>query len=133
MTQLLPATAITAPVTAQVGPTVKFNARPDTLAIQANLIGGSSGSSIALYVQTSLDKGANWIDIASLAFTTAATRVVVNLSSRTPVTTPLVATDGSLATGQKDGILGDQFRTKLTTTGTYSGTTIAVDISGNQV
>lgn len=135
MTSLVPATTITAPVTGQVvGGLVKYNARPDTLGIQGNFSGGASGSTAQVYVQTTFDKGSTWIDILSLAFTGTSSRVVVNLSSRTAVTTAYAATDGSLSTGAKDGLLGDQFRAKLTTTGTYSGgTSIAIDLSSNQV
>lgn len=136
MTQLLPPTVITGAVTAQVGPTVKYNRRPDTLNVQGNFTYGSGSATTAnLFVQTSLDGGLTWTDIANLAFTTSSARNIVNLSSRTPVTTAVSAKDGALTTATcQDGVLGPMFRTKLTTTGTYAGgTTIAVDINGDQI
>jgi hypothetical protein len=134
MTELLAATTITAPVTAQIGPTVKFNRRPDTLNIQGNFIFGSGGATATLYVQTTLDGGRTWTDIAKFAFTTSSARSIFNLSSRTPVIAAAAATDGTLAGAALDGVLGPWFRTKLTTTSTYAGgTTIAADINGDQV
>jgi hypothetical protein len=135
MTELLAATTITAPVTAQIGPTVTFNARPKNLAIQGKFTFGSGGTNATVWIQTSLDGGLTWVDVCCLQFLVASLRVIANLSANTPKTTPATATDGSLtANTSVDGILGNKFRTKLTTTGTYAGgTTLAVDIAQDQV
>lgn len=85
---------------------------------------GSGGTSSTAYLQTSLDGGTTWIDIACFAFTTSSASKVVNLSARTPVGTLYTPTDGSLTDNtSKDGILGDQFRVKWVTVGTYAGST----------
>lgn len=97
------------------------------LAIQFNLIYGAAGTSIKAWVQTSLDNGVTWIDIANFAATTASLRRVYNLYALTPVTTIATPTDGTLADNTSvDGIIGEQIRVKLTTTGTYSGGTSVV-------
>jgi hypothetical protein len=53
-----------------------------------------------------------------------------NLSSATPVTTQYAPTDGSLAANTcKDGFLGNMYRAKYTTTGTYAGNiTVRIDL-----
>lgn len=86
---------------------------------------GSGGTTCKVYVQTSLDQGATWIDIAALAFTTADASKVFNLSGLTPKTTAVVPTDGTLTDDTcLDGILGDRVRLKVVSTGTYAGSTI---------
>ena len=96
--------------------------------IQANFTYGSGGTTAKVWVQTSLDKGATWIDAGYFSFTTASARQILNLRAGTSITTAATATDGPAA-AVVDGIIGPQWRAKLTTTGTYAGgTTLAVDI-----
>ena len=56
--------------------------------------------------------------------------MLFNLSSATPVTTQYVPTDGTLAANTcKDGLLGNMYRAKYTTTGTYAGNTaVRIDL-----
>lgn len=125
---------ITAAVAAVVNNPVKFSAPPNSLVVQGALTYGSGGTTIDCWVQTSVDGGATWTDIANFHFTTSAARFLFNLNSQTPVTTEYTPTDGSLASNTaKDGILGPQFRTKVTTTGTYAGnTSLSIDIACDQ-
>jgi hypothetical protein len=85
-------------------------------------------------VQTSIDGGASWIDIAQFHFTTASLTQVVNLNSQTVITTPYTPTDGTLtASTCKDGILGPQYRIKRQSTGTYTGaTSLRIDVSAQE-
>ncbi|MDE2467773.1 MAG: hypothetical protein KGL35_03285 [Bradyrhizobium sp.] len=132
MAALLPATTITAAVTAAVGATLQLrDGAPHALLIQANFTYGSGGTSATAYVQTSVDGGLTWCDIANFAFTTASGRKLFNLSCLTPVTTQATPTDGALtANTAVDGVLGRHFRVKYTTVGTYAGgTTLEVDVS----
>jgi hypothetical protein len=86
---------------------------------------GSGGTTARVFFQTSLDQGVTWIDVACILFTTAGDVRVENLSGLTPKTTPSVITDGALADNTcLDGILGDTWRTKVVTTGTYAGGTL---------
>jgi hypothetical protein len=99
-----------------------------SLTLQCNLIYGSGGTTIKVWIQTSLDNGATWCDIANFAATTANYRRVYNLSALTAVSAIATPTDGTLADNTSvDGILGEQFRAKVTTTGTYANTTIEID------
>jgi hypothetical protein len=126
------------PITAAIGVTVtvplKLNAAARNIAVQANFTFGSGGASVNAYLQTTLDGGATWIDIAQFNFAAASARFVYNLNAQTPVPTEYTATDGTLgANTAKDGILGAQFRVKYVTTGTYVGTTLSIDVSTDQV
>ncbi len=88
---------------------------------------GSGGTSAKAYLQTSLDGGNTWVDIACVTFALASSKKVLNFSALTPVTTPVVPTDGSMADDTaQDGVLGDQVRLKVVSTGTYAGNTLLV-------
>ena len=97
-----------------------------SLSVEANFVHGSAGTTVDVWLQTSLDGGSNWIDIAQFAFLTTSLRTVHTIvlpavvANRTNVT-PL---DGTLGDNLiQDGILGDMIQAKLTTTGTYAGGT----------
>ena len=94
-----------------------------SLAVEANFVYGADGTTTKVWIQTSLDGGTNWIDIINFAFTTASGRKVTTVDIDAAATA-VVPTDASLADDAiVDGILGDMLRAKVTTTGTYSGTT----------
>lgn len=98
--------------------------------IEARFSYGSGGTTCKVWVQTTLDDGASWFDIACFAFTTASAIKVVNLSGLTPVTTPVTPTDAGMADNTvQDGILGSNLRAKITSTGTYSNTLLSVKVS----
>lgn len=85
---------------------------------------GSGGTTVRAYVQTSLDQGTTWIDIACVLFGVASETAILNLSGLTPKTTQITPSDGALADDTcVDGVLGDRLRVKVTTTGTYAGNT----------
>lgn len=95
------------------------------LAAQLRLAYGNGGATIKAYLQTSLDQGATAIDIACFTFTTASAVKARNFSALTPKTSDVVPTDGTLTDDASvDGILGDRFRVKVVSTGTYGGSTV---------
>jgi hypothetical protein len=126
---ILPLLPITAAQTATVYDVSVVPAGAVSLSLQANFVYGSGGTTCKAWVQTSLDGGATWIDIANFALTTSSARVVHSVRVTTAVAANYTATDGSLADNTiKDGILGDRLRVKITTTGTYAGsTTLRID------
>lgn len=141
---LAPATPITGAVTGVVitpGPTaaggfVRLNSQPRSLTAQVNFVYGSGGTTVTVYIQISLDGGATWIDVMAFGFTTSSLKKAMNVTARTPITTPPAAlNDGALTSNTaQDGILGPLVRAKLTTTGTYAGgTTVQVDIASDQL
>lgn len=96
--------------------------------IQALFTFGSGGITCVVTIETSLDQGSTWIEIARLAFTTANAQKVINLSALTPVSTvytPAALSDNTV----KDGILGDRMRARVTSTGTYVSTTLALRLT----
>lgn len=131
MATLLPQLAITSAISSPLV-TAAMQIRsgaPRNLAIQANFVYGSGGTSVDAYVQTSLDGGSTWIDIAQFHFTTASARKIVNLSSFTAETSQVTPTDGAMtANTAQDGVLGSQLRVKYQSAGTYAATTLQIDI-----
>lgn len=121
---------ITGAVTGGVTTPLQFNrGTPRNLTLQANFTYGAAGTTVDAWVQTTVDGGKTWQDIANFHFTTASARVLANLSSMTPITNTISGSDGSLSANTfQDGLIGSQLRVKYTTTGTYSGgTTLSVD------
>lgn len=119
---MLATTTITTAVTASLsGTSIIRNAR--ALVLQAVFTYGSGGTSAKAWVQTSIDGGTTWFDIASFAFTTSSATRVYSLDT-TAVTTIYTPTDATLTDNTvKNGLLGDRYRVKYTTTGTYAGDT----------
>lgn len=92
---------------------------------QLRLAYGSGGTTVRAYLQTSLDEGTTAIDIACVLFGTASEHAVLNFSALTPKTTQVTPTDAGLTDDTAvDGILGDRFRLKVVSTGTYGGSTV---------
>lgn len=133
--QLLPTLTITTAVTNQVSPMFQLRGGggqgefPTNFTLQGKFVYGSGGTSADAYVQTSIDGGQTWTDVANFHFTTSSATFIYNLNSSVSVTTEYVPTDGSLAANTaKDGVFGSQWRIKFTTVGTYAGgTTLRVD------
>ena len=126
---LLAETVVTTAVAGQVSSERLLPMGTRALAVQVNFTYGSGGTSAKLYVQTSLDKGITWIDIACFALTTASARRASVVHLTTALAANVTPADGALADNTiLNGLLGDRVRTKLTTVGTYAGNTrIQVD------
>jgi hypothetical protein len=92
--------------------------------IQLKFSYGAGGTNCKAYVQTSLDQGTSWIDVICVLFELASETKIFNLSALTPKTTGVAPTDGSLTDDTSlDGVLGDMWRVKITSTGTYTTNT----------
>lgn len=116
--------AVTTALSAEAQTAVKGLKGAAALSLLAEMIGGSGGTSIAVLVQTTFDGGTTWLDIARFEWTTTASKkwcVVQGLSAKALATYAALA-----AEGVNDGLLGDDFRAVITTTGTYTNTTVAV-------
>lgn len=115
---------ITTAQTASTKTAVRGLAAAKAVGLQCVFTYGSGGTTAKVYVQTSFDAGATWVDIAMFDHATTSLNRTYNLSALTPVTTVYTVTDGTLtANTAKDGLIGDQLRVKFTSTGTYAGTT----------
>jgi hypothetical protein len=126
---------ITAALALAVTPTLTLSASPRNLCAQGNFVYGSGGTTVDAYLQTSLDGGNTWTDIAEWHFTTASGRKVYNLNAQTPQAAGVTPTDGALAANTaQDGVLGPRFRVKYVTTGTYAGgTQLSIDLQSDQI
>jgi len=123
----LASVAITAPLTASVQTPIVNLEGLTGVTLDVAFGYGSGGTTAVVVVQTSSDGGTIWRDVAYFAFTTASASKYANLSGLTPKS---VAAYAALAMdGVNDGLLGDQLRAVITTTGTYVGTTLAVRAS----
>lgn len=91
----------------------------DGVSLQASFVYGSGGTTCIVTVQTSLDQGASWIDIARFDFATSNAKKIANISAASAVAPAVVSPLG--AEGKLDGILGDRLRAKVTSTGTFAG------------
>jgi len=127
---------ITTPNAAVAGPVLQVGRRagvPNNALLQGKLTYGSGGTTIDAWVQTSLDGGVTWCDVANFHFTTASARFVFNLSSTTVITTQATPTDGTMAANtSSSGLIGPRWRVKYSSTGTYAGTTLEVDMEADQ-
>jgi len=126
---LLSALTVAAAVGATAGTAVVGLTGMNYLAVEGIFLYGAGGTTVKVWVQTSLDGGTTWFDIINLPFTTAATKVTAAVSTYiTAGAAPVVATDATAADNAiVNGVLGDRVRVKYITTGTYTGaTSIAV-------
>jgi hypothetical protein len=100
------------------------------LVVQSIFDYGSGGTSCKVYLQTSLDGGATWFDVAQHAFATAdATKVSALNANIAPAAQAFTPGDGALADNTvANGALGDRLRVKIVSAGTYAATTIKVDV-----
>lgn len=100
------------------------------LIAQAKFVYGSGGTTVNAYVQTSLDGGVTWIDIMNFSFTTATATKVSAVVMTTALAAVVTPGDGALTANTiLSGLLGDRFRVKYVTTGTYAGgTTLQMDV-----
>lgn len=92
-----------------------------SLTVWANFDFGSSGTTVAAIIQTSLDQGVTWIDIIRFDFTTSDRKAHATVGVFAAGTVTTLAALGS--EGKLDNVLGDRIRAKVTSTGTYAGNT----------
>jgi hypothetical protein len=123
--KLIDALAITTAATTNGTPITGLSGI-DYVAVEAIFTYGSSGGTAAkVYVQTSLDGGTTWIDIISFAFATSTASKVSAVTTAIALAAAGTPGDGALADNTiLSGLIGDQIRAKVVTTGTYVGTTL---------
>jgi hypothetical protein len=108
-----------------------------TLTISARFQMGSGGATVIARIQTSLNQGSTWIDIARFDFDTVGLEKIYNLTNHSTVTLPASIDSNNDVTiispytvvsldaeGAINGILGDRLRAVVTSTGTYTGSTV---------
>ena len=84
----------------------------------------SAATSVDAYVQTSVDGGNTFFDVAEFHFTTASLTTYLNANGDTAVAASVTLTNGTLAANTAiNGFLGDRFRVVITSVGTYGAST----------
>jgi len=92
------------------------------LAVQSVFVRAAGGTTTKVYIQTSLDGGATWVDIACHAFATTTATKISAVRNAIALTAATVPTDATLTDDTiKDGLIGDRVRVKFVVAGTYSG------------
>ena len=106
-----------------------------TLIAQATFVRAAGGGTCDVFLQTSIDRGNTWVDIAQWAFTTSSATKIHGVRAYIALAANYTPTDGALSDNTiKDGLMGDRVRIKTVTAGTvYSGSsTLDVDYVVNQ-
>lgn len=117
---------ITIPLTGEIETALSSLEGITALTITAQFQYGSGGTTVVADIQTTLD-GTTWLDVAQFNFTTSTALKYANLSGLTPKSAGAYAPLSG--DGVNDGLIGNQFRAVLTSTGTYAGTVISVSLS----
>ena len=121
--RLLVNRTITTPETF-VSDAIALPAQMSYLAIMNKFTYGSGGTACKVYIQTSLDNGNTWGDIACFANATATQTKVSACSSYVALSANSTLSDGALTDNTiLNGCLGDRIRVKIVVTGTYAGNT----------
>jgi len=111
----------------QLGTPVQNLAGMNCASFEVRFLYGSGGTKTNVYLVTTLDQGQTWIDIANIAFTTSSATQMVNLCATDKLTSVTAPTYLALSDNTTlDGILGDQLRAVVVSTGTYGGTLVSV-------
>lgn len=94
-----------------------------SLVTQAIFVRGGGGTTCDVFLQTSLDNGATWMDIAQWALATTTVTKIHSVRPYTAVAANITPTDGTMTDNTiLDGVLGDRLRVKSIVVGTYSST-----------
>lgn len=121
---------ITTALTNQVVETVTGLTDKNRVSLVAKFTYGSGSTVTAkAYIQTSLDGGTTWYDIACFDFAEASATKYLSVSALTAVNADVAPTTGALTADTSiNGLLGDRIRMVVTSTGTYGGdTSLKVD------
>lgn len=120
---LLPTTTVGAAVTGSVVSAVTGLAGMKYYLMESIFVVSGGGTTMKVWLQTSVDGGVTWFDIMNHAFTTSTLSKVGSCGAYIGLT-PATPTDGSLADNTAtQGLLGDRVRVKYTSTGTFTGAT----------
>lgn len=94
------------------------------LTVEAILTVVGGGTTVKIWIQTTLDGGVTWIDVMNFAFTNTTASKISAVVASTALAAAGTPGDATLADNTiLSGLLGSQFRAKYTTTGTFTGAT----------
>lgn len=97
------------------------------ISLEAEFKYGAGGGTVVAIVVTSFDGGTTWRHVARFDFAQASRVAHCNLEGL--LSKGITTYADLVAEGVYDGILGDRLAVLLTTTGTYTNSTLAVRVS----
>ena len=125
--QILPETTITTAVTGAVSGTFEVD-NCVGVAVVFDFVRGSGGTTAKAWLQTSVDGTEEWVDVIGFSATTASLKKIGATSSYEAHTHATIV-DGTTGNATIVGFLGNKWRVKYTTTGTYAAsTTLEVNV-----
>jgi hypothetical protein len=102
--------------------TGRFPAGAKYIVVQTNFVYGAGGTTIDVFLQTSLDGGATWCDIAQFALVQTSVRKVSAVKVSTALAANTTPTNGALADNTiLSGLIGNLLRVHYVVAGTYTG------------
>ncbi len=125
---VLAATAITTALTNSAQTAITSLDGMSSANLVAELLGGTAGTTIVGLVQTSFD-GTVWLDVARFDFNTADSPPTAGKKYcvlQTNAAKSVTEYAALAVEGMNDGLLGDRLRAVLTSTGTYTDTTLSI-------
>ena len=118
---LIPQTTLAAAQTV-IGDVVAIPFCARTLAVLTKFVRAAGGTTVDVYIQTTLDGESTWIDIMNQAFATTTANKISVVKTDIAVAAGATPTDGTLTDNTiLDGVMGDRIRCKYVVVGTYSG------------
>ena len=118
---------LTAAVTQQGPDEVTGLGKVDAVSLIVALTATGGGTTCKVYVQTSLDDGVTWYDVACAAFTNATAVKAFCIDGRAQVANATPLSGGLADNTAQHGLLGDRLRYRVTSTGTFgAGSKVSV-------
>lgn len=110
---------ITAPVNALFGPVQPSFGRPPSATFLWSWSNTGGGTNVTVLIQTSFDGGNSWFDMGKLVLTSTVTGYA-NLDFLSPVAITSLSGAAIADNAIRHGLMGDQVRVSVTSTGTFS-------------
>jgi len=108
--------------------TGRFPGAAKYLAAQVNFVRDSGGTTLDVYVQTSVDDEQTWADVMNFSLATTSVRKVSAVKTSTALAANVTPSDGTLTANTiLSGLLGTKVRVKYVVAGSYVGT-LRVDL-----
>ena len=118
--------AITAALGGKISTPILGLRRMKYVALESQFDFGSSGTTTNFWVQTSLDGGTKWIDIANFTYSAASGRKGTSLDTTTRASA-ITPDSGVLANNALlNGVLGDRLRVAYDSVGDHGGASIVI-------
>jgi hypothetical protein len=130
---------VTTAVSTTVGDILELRAAPGGPLLPASVAAqftftyaGSTGTSAVGFLQSSIDGGQTYFDVAAASFGTSSGKTLFNIASSSNAT--VTPSSGSLTANTAIGTFGPLFRALLVSQGTYqSGTSLKIDLFGSNL